>query len=275
VTSYRRVDKVCVVSDIHLGFINKSQERAFLDFITNHLPADLDELILLGDIIDPWVTDDQTILTSFYEPFRKLERLECRKVYVIGNHDYTATKYIGKYLPDLEVVEYHVCMIGGKICMFVHGHQYDQLFKWIPPRFTAPILSVIPDIQRAITQKSVRYTFTRWIWDNCLKSFFKNPKYKTIEELVWEDFYRFIPLPNGDYADINIFGHTHVPQLSSPQDKFIWGNTGSWVGDAEEPNSAIFISSDGPKIAFYEWNSEEKKLVEIDRVDQYDSKEGK
>ena len=273
-TFYRKVKKVCVVSDVHLGFINRNRERAFLDFITHQIPDDLDELILLGDIIDPWLADDQSLFKSFYEPIRMLERLDCRKIYVIGNHDYTVIKYLGEYLPDLEVVEYHTCEIDGTLCLFIHGHQYDRLFKIIPPRFTAPLLSMIPDLQRVITQKAVRYTFTRWIWDKWLAFLTDSPKYKTIEEVVWEDYYQFFPLPTEELAGITIFGHTHIPQLIEMKGKYLWGNTGSWVGDANEPYTAIFISPEGAEIAFYAWDPDKKRLIEKDRKHRYDPKEG-
>ncbi|UCD44946.1 MAG: UDP-2,3-diacylglucosamine diphosphatase [Candidatus Bathyarchaeota archaeon] len=268
-------EKVCVVSDIHLGF-NKAQDAAFSAFLDLDENQDLDELILLGDVLDFWVADDKTIFGNMHSLLRKIQRLDCRKVLVIGNHDYILSGYIGDYIPDLQIVEDYTSQIGGKLYLFLHGHQFDRAFKLFRPLYLAGLLSALPDIQRWITNKAVSYSFTRWIWDKWLRYFVDRPKHKSFEEMVNEGYYNFFKLPKDEMADALIYGHTHIPQLTERKTKkgsVFWGNTGSWVEESEEVyNTTIFIDTKGPIICRYEWDPSSEELEELWRKNEYEPK---
>ena len=195
---------------------------------------------------------------------RKIERLDCEKILVIGNHDYILSGYIGNYIPDLQILENYTCEVGSKTYLFIHGHQFDRIFKLFRPLYIAGFLSALPDVQRWITKKAVNNSFTRWIWDKLLKILSDRPKYKTFEEMVKERYYRFVKIPSDITADALIYGHTHVPQLTEQELKgrtYIWGNTGSWVKDTEEVyNTSIFIDSTGPTICRYKFSPDTGEL---------------
>ena len=285
----RNLERVCVVSDTHLGF-DRAKEATFSKFLDQDMVKEADELILLGDIVDHWVADDRVLFRSFYESIRKIDRLDCTKVYVIGNHDYVWHRYIGDYLPDLEVVEHYTCNVGDKMYLFVHGHQYDRLCKGFSMIDVANILSIIPDIQRSITKKAVKNAFTRWIWDKWLDKLTDRPKYLTIEEIIEKGYFNFLKLETDETADVLISGHTHIPQLVDFEKggrKFKWGNTGSWVDEIElEHNTAIFIDESGPllcqceedengelKMWFMDWyEPKESKFTEYSKTEDFQNK---
>lgn len=256
-------ENIGVVSDIHLGFSN-AQVDAFSAFLDLPETRKLKKLILLGDILDFWVADDKTIFENVHHILWKIERLNCEKILVIGNHDYILSGYIGKYIPDLQIIESYTCEVGNKTYLFIHGHQFDRIFKLFRPLYIAGLLSVLPDIQRWITKKAVNYSFTRWIWDKLLKYLSDRPKYKTFEEMVKERYYRFVKIPSDATADALIYGHTHVPQLTEKEVEgrtYIWGNTGSWVKESEEVyNTSIFIDQTGPTICHYKYSPDTGEL---------------
>lgn len=47
-------------------------------------------LILLGDIVDLWDSTEAKVEFSSRPLFSALEKLDCEKIYVLGNHDYEA-----------------------------------------------------------------------------------------------------------------------------------------------------------------------------------------
>ena len=123
------------ISDLHLGTPG-CQAVALLDFLKQ---VDCDELFLVGDIIDGW-----QLRRSWYWPqahndviqkvLRKA-RKGTRVVFVPGNHDEFARKYVEHEFGGVEVVsEWMHTTADGRRLWITHGDLFDgviQCAKWL------------------------------------------------------------------------------------------------------------------------------------------------
>lgn len=105
-----------------------------------------EKVILLGDIVELWDAADREIDQCSGPIFDLLGRLSCEKVYVLGNHDYDLKSLVGTYPSGeqtLKIVEecYPEQVEDGKVVtlrkgdrgyLFVHGYQFDKIFKFHP-----------------------------------------------------------------------------------------------------------------------------------------------
>ena len=123
------------ISDIHLGTPG-CQATALLDFLKS---VDSEHLYLVGDIVDGW-----QLRRGWYWPqshndvVQKLlrkARKGTRVVFVPGNHDEFARKYIGVRVGGIEVVDDCVHLTAdGRRLWVVHGDDFDgviQCAKWL------------------------------------------------------------------------------------------------------------------------------------------------
>jgi UDP-2,3-diacylglucosamine pyrophosphatase LpxH len=247
--------KVCVVSDTHIGADNANTDAfsRFLDLIKGQ---NMDEMILLGDILDFWVADNKTIFERAYPILKKLEKLKTKIIYVVGNHDLTQFEYAGEYPPDLEITDKYTRRIGDKFYLFVHGHQFDSLMRGLRPfrriSLIAELLSAAPDIQRFITGKAVSHSITRELWCKIARYLVDRPKNLSFGELRKLGYYSHIELPSGKIADALVYGHTHVPEILHYREGIII-NSGSWVDEKEQVNNtSVFIDENGPAMYRYD-----------------------
>lgn len=123
------------ISDIHLG-TQGCQARALLDFLKQ---VECETLYLVGDVIDGW-----QLRRNWYWPqshndvVQKLlrkARKGTRIIFIPGNHDEFARKYIGHNFGGIEVVSewIHVTADGRRLWI-THGDLYDgviQCAKWL------------------------------------------------------------------------------------------------------------------------------------------------
>jgi UDP-2,3-diacylglucosamine pyrophosphatase LpxH len=165
---------VLVVSDTHFGFLSGSADR-FQQFVEGCLQSWVQRgetkvkktgenlaaprtIMLLGDIIDLWVSRDKNIIRPYEETSKvaeslvKLRERGCKIVYVVGNHDYIVRVYPSENppagakmllggvpvypdrYPDPDVggrralfrrKKWEGFQIGEKTYLFLHGHQFD------------------------------------------------------------------------------------------------------------------------------------------------------
>jgi len=144
-----RLDKsesAIIISDAHIGLSKKSKNAkcnlkdlySFLKALHNNKLDCEKELkqpslfVLLGDFLDFWQGDINTILCDFYSIAKVLLSLNFLKLYVAGNHDRIIGRVILKdiegkndflIMPEMAVLE-----SGGKRFALIHGHQFDSLF---------------------------------------------------------------------------------------------------------------------------------------------------
>ena len=123
------------ISDLHLGTPG-CQAEALLDFLKTH-PSD--SLYLVGDIVDGW-----QLRRKWYWPpshndvVQKLlrrARKGCRVVFVPGNHDEFARKYLGHNFGGVDVVDDAIHVTAdGRTLWVTHGDYFDgviQCAKWL------------------------------------------------------------------------------------------------------------------------------------------------
>jgi len=160
---------VYTIADTHLGLRERGWERSsdapavvagFLRWLSRLPPAGeaipvlepvgigtrtlkpLTHLILLGDILELWDAENQTVLLSAASVVPFLASIQGQIVYVLGNHDNILEESAGTYpisalsmsvvpnvfpLPGKDgIVE--PLQIGDQSYVFVHGHQLDRHF---------------------------------------------------------------------------------------------------------------------------------------------------
>ena len=123
------------ISDIHLGTPG-CRADALLDFLRG---VDCDTLYLVGDIIDGW-----QLRRSWYWPqahndvvqklLRKARR-GTRVIFVPGNHDEFARRYLSHNFGGVDVVEDAMHITADGRCLWVtHGDHFDgviQCARWL------------------------------------------------------------------------------------------------------------------------------------------------
>jgi len=118
-----------------------------------------EKVVLIGDIIELWDAADSAIEYCSRPIFELLGKLDCEKIYLLGNHDYDLKSLVGVYPSGehtLNIVDdcYPVQEEGGEKSrrvvtlrkgdrdyLFVHGYQFDRIFRFQPWKFLPNIRS--------------------------------------------------------------------------------------------------------------------------------------
>ena len=207
-----------VISDLHLGSLN-SKEDSLLKLISS---VEFDELILAGDIIDFIRVPTFTETTA--KILNKINELDKRVIYVIGNHDIGLDKFAGKTVAGLKFVHKYEFVYGDRKYKIVHGHKFETgVVTWT---VFMNFLSIIQDwFERAFGWNLAAW-YVRWK--------LRKRKLKRIwDVLKWNK-----------EADVFIMGHTHIPEvviwLDENEDLKTYVNCGDWV-----EHSTYVIIKDG------------------------------
>ena len=123
------------ISDLHLGTAG-CQAAALLDFLRT---VECDTLYLVGDIIDGWQLRRQWYWPQTHndvvQKLLRKARKGTRVVFVPGNHDEFARKYLGHNFGGVDVVEDAVHETAdGRLLWVTHGDHFDgviQCAKWL------------------------------------------------------------------------------------------------------------------------------------------------
>jgi len=123
------------ISDLHLGTPG-CQADALLDFLKH---VDCETLFLVGDIIDGWQLRRQWYWPqSHNDVVQKLlrkARKGTRVIFVPGNHDEFARRYVGHNFGGVDVVKEHIHELAdGRRLWVTHGDLFDgviQCAKWL------------------------------------------------------------------------------------------------------------------------------------------------
>jgi UDP-2,3-diacylglucosamine pyrophosphatase LpxH len=206
---------------------------------------------------------------------------------------------IARHYPDSEP---RYIQVGPYRYFFLHGHQFDKLFLWLDgfskiPSFMAesnhlitrftpfdgwalPILFVFFSALRfflswpavGIIYVTFAFSIPRLFtylqgpfWKAFGRYLTNRPKHKDIEEVVKNRYYD----KNKDTisADVIVYGHTHVPEVSPPHISEKLGktliNTGSWVQDqsAVVNNTIVVIDSKGARLLAWEGREKGFKML--------------
>lgn len=224
---------------MHLGY-SRSNASAFYRFLDQcGRSNDLDQLILLGDILDFWRTKDADIIEDglYANVLNRLASMESNKIrYVVGNHDYNLLKYLEKRkcrVPFNVSKNYKLDYDGDKY-FFTHGYELEVLanlkhFNVHEYEKFSELMCLNNDFTGAIASKA-------WDWLNAHKAsgklhlLKKPPEEREIIDKVYDfamnvEKHMFL---NMEPDEMLIYGHTHHPYISSYG---MVANTGSWVNE--------------------------------------------
>jgi UDP-2,3-diacylglucosamine pyrophosphatase LpxH len=234
------------ISDLHLGTPG-CQATALLDFLRT---VECETLYLVGDIIDGW-----QLRRSWYWPqahndvVQKLLR-KARKgtkvVFVPGNHDEFARKYLLHSFGGVEVVEEALHELAdGRRLWITHGDYFDgvvQCAKW---------LAVLGDsayeftlrMNRHLNSLRARLGLPYWSLSKYLKL-----KVKRAVSYVGQFEAAVAREARARGADGVVCGHIHHAELRMV-DGVLYANDGDWV----ESLTALVEHTDG-RLALLDWS---------------------
>ena len=118
------------ISDLHLG-TSGCKSELLLDFLKQ---IKTETIYLVGDIVDGWRLKKKWYWPqSHNDVVQKLLR-KARKgikvIFIPGNHDEAARKYIGVNFGDIKIMKYAIHKtIKGKKLWTIHGDQFDGIIK--------------------------------------------------------------------------------------------------------------------------------------------------
>ena len=233
------------VSDIHLGTPG-CQARALLDFLR---AVECETLYLVGDIIDGW-----QLKRSWYWPqahndvVQKLlrrARKGTRVIFVPGNHDEFARRYVEHNFGGVEVVDewIHETADGRKLWV-THGDLFDgviQCAKWLA-YVGDSLYEVTLKLNRAFNSLRARLGLPYWSLSKYLKL-----KVKRAVSFI-SDFEMAVAREARKRGVHGVVcGHIHHAELRDI-DGILYANDGDWV----ESLTALVEHHDG-RLEIIDW----------------------
>jgi len=235
------------ISDLHLGTPG-CQAPALLDFL-KHLRCDT--LYLVGDIVDGW-----QLRRNWYWPqshndvVQKLlrkARKGTRVIYVPGNHDEFARKYVQHSFGGIEVVDEHVHHTAdGRALWVMHGDHFDgviQCAKWLAYVGDSAYHLVLR-LNRHLNSLRARLGLPYWSLSRYLKF-----KVKRVVNAV-SDFEHAVAREARRRGMHGVVcGHIHHAELRDI-DGVTYANDGDWV----ESLTALVEHADG-RLEIVDWSA--------------------
>lgn len=235
------------ISDLHLGTPG-CQAKALLDFLRD---VECETLYLVGDIIDGW-----QLRRSWYWPqahndvVQKLlrkARKGCRVIFIPGNHDEFARKYLQHSFGGIEVAEdwIHETADGRKLWI-THGDLFDgviQCAKWLA-HVGDSLYEFTLRLNRHLNSLRARLGLPYWSLSRYLKLKVKRAVsyVSQFEEAVAREARR-----RGVQGVV--CGHIHHAELREI-DGVLYANDGDWV----ESLTALVEHADG-RLEILDWTS--------------------
>ncbi len=224
--------KTLVFSDVHLDASDGSRHAPFIAFLRTIDPAEVDRVVILGDLFDFWFEYRHVIFSGYFEVLRVLADLRDRGVelhLVCGNHDFWA----GRFLREGLRMHIHPAPVtlpfGARRVLLVHGDGINPrdwsyriykrvararpvvwLFSLLHPDWAMRIARGVSHGSRALTHVDDR---------------------KNGPEVISQRAFAVDLLCRG-VADTVICGHTHFPLVEEhpcPEGIGLYINTGDWM----------------------------------------------
>lgn len=198
--------KRVVISDLHIGskFYKSEQLLKFLESET------YDELILAGDVIDfikiPTFTEKCLEIVKAVNYNKKI-------IYIVGNHDESLLKLVGKKIGNVEFRKKYTFESQGRKFRIEHGDDYDR--GVLHNKIFVKFLSVIQNM----LEFAFDFDFTTWWTEKQIKKH----KLRSAIHIIRHH-------PN---VDVFIMGHNHMPEaiiwVNADQSIKTYINCGDWV----------------------------------------------
>lgn len=225
------------VSDTHLGSRYCQAER-FLEFLLQH---DMDDLYLVGDIIDGWRLSRSwrwpPVYHQIMQRLLELYRTGTRIYYTPGNHD----EFLRNYLEDFGILEIsdefvHLAEDGRRF-LVMHGDRFDEVeqqCKWLSV-VGAGLYEFL--LWTNLTVNRGRRVFGLEDWHYCGRV---KMKFKTAVNFISDFESKIANHARARNCEAVICGHIHKPTVQRI-DEILYCNTGDWV----EHCTAILEHTDG------------------------------
>lgn len=233
------------ISDVHLGTPG-CQAHALLDFLKR---VECDTLYLVGDIIDGW-----QLRRSWYWPqthndvVQKLlrkARKGTRVIYVPGNHDEFARKFLEHSFGGIEVAEEWIhTTADGRQLWVTHGDLYDgviQCARWLA-LLGDSLYEFTLKLNRHLNSWRARAGLPYWSLSKYLKL-----KVKRAVSYVGDYEAALAREARKRGVDGLVCGHIHHAEMRE-LDGILYCNDGDWV----ESLTALVEHADGT-LAIVEW----------------------
>lgn len=230
------------ISDLHLGTPG-CQATALLDFLKR---TECETLFLVGDIIDGW-----QLRRNWYWPqshndvIQKLlrkARKGTRVIFIPGNHDEFARKYLGNNFGGIDVApEWTHVTADGRKFWIMHGDLFDgviQCAKW---------LAYVGDSLYELTLKLNRHL--NWVRAHLGLPYWSLSKYlklKVKRAVSYVGAFETAVAREARRRGVHgvVCGHIHHAELRNV-DGIVYANDGDWVESltalAEHPNGHLEI----------------------------------
>ena len=233
------------ISDLHLGTPG-CQAKALLDFLKH---TECEHLFLVGDIIDGW-----QLRRSWYWPqahndvVQKLlrkARKGTRVIFIPGNHDEFARRYVGHNFGGIDVAEEwtHQTADGRKLWV-THGDYFDgviQCAKWLA-HVGDSLYEFTLKLNRHLNSLRARLGLPYWSLSKYLKL-----KVKRAVNFIGDFEAAVAKEARRRGAQGVVCGHIHHAELREI-DGIVYANDGDWV----ESLTALAEHADG-RLEIVDW----------------------
>ncbi len=239
---------IIAVSDVHLGTEN-SNSNDFLRFLELCNTADIDDLVLLGDIMDFWRRNNAKIVIDEDNAkiLEKIALLDVKNIhYIVGNHDYYMLRLFERYEDSypFSVSKSLRLENGGRSFYFIHGYELEVLETLQPA--TIEQYEVFSENMCFAEDMIGGFASSLWsmksgcedIIDKTTQFLKKPPNERediaNIYDLaISKGAYILLGMKPDEYL---VYGHTHRPYASEKHKR---ANTGAWVQDNKLKNKSI------------------------------------
>ncbi|MBV1704464.1 MAG: UDP-2,3-diacylglucosamine diphosphatase [Hyphomicrobiales bacterium] len=228
------------VSDLHLG-TRGSQADLFLDFLRR---VDAETIYLVGDIVDFWRLRSRLFgkwRSEHRDVVRRLverARSGARVVFIPGNHDADARRYVGRTIAGVEVMRDAIHVgADGRRYLVTHGDEFDVVNE------RATWLAHMGDYGYALALFGNTYLAAARRWLGLRYWSFSNwVKHKVKEAVNFIGAYEdaLVAAARARGADAVICGHIHHPAMRD-----IDGIGYLNIGDFVESCTALVEHHDG------------------------------
>lgn len=198
------------LSDIHLG--NPFFESK--DYIIKLLDNEYYKVFLVGDTIDEWEEDVDSIVKEYQDLIDKLNSLD-NLIVIKGNHD-PSLKNLKTIFPNGEICDKYFDKDNNSLV--IHGHEFDKLineYSWLA--------KILYPIQWSFERLNLDLSY---FFRNLFHSIAAKKEKKYYSKLVLDIEHKIV----STYALYNniVVGHTHFPKIVD-NDNINYINCGDWT----------------------------------------------
>lgn len=250
------------ISDIHLGSYGCKAEH-LLNFLEN---IKCNKIYLVGDIIDGWRLKKKWYWPQAHndvvQKLLKIAKKGTKVIFIPGNHDEAARKYIGINFGDIKIQdEADHSTLDGKRLWVIHGDQFDGIMQHA--RWLAHIgdkgYSTLIRINNLINK--IRNIFNLPYWS--LSKYIKLKVKKAVSFVTAFETVMVREAKRRGYDGI-VCGHIHKAELKKI-DGVLYANDGDWVESltalAENHDGRLEILDYSKNLEFSYFKTHQKKTL--------------